>query len=466
MRSEQQSTEEQPASEQPREEQQKEAIHSADFYRRQLEVVCNNATLAIFIMDEHQHCTYMNPAAEKLTGYSIAEVQGRALHDVIHHTHPDGSPYPLAECPIDRAFPQNNQEQGEEVFVHKNGHFYPVAYTASPIRDQGGILGTIIEVRDITQEKQTEAALHDRELFFQNLTNTVPISLWTARPDGAIDFISQPWLDYTGMEFDPDDQSSWAEVIHPDDRTLTGDRWLACIQTGDSYEVTHRVRRADGEYRWCITCAALARDPQQNPLRWYGSTVDIQTQKQIEAALSASEERFRLATQAVDALVFDLNVQTGEVYRSNKLFDLIGIRAQEAPAAAQWWFDRIHPDDAVRLKTIAPSLFDSRVDRYESEYRVRHAENRWITVWEQGCLIRDAAGQVIRIVGATQDISDRKQADLELQQIYQELTASNEELQVAEEELRQQYEELAIANQAAAAEKQRYQDLFNFAPDG
>ncbi|NJL21151.1 MAG: PAS domain-containing protein, partial [Leptolyngbyaceae cyanobacterium SM1_3_5] len=95
------------------------------------------------------------------------------------------------------------------------------------------------------------------------------------------------------------------EVIHPDDRALTSDRWLACIQSGDSaYEVTHRIRRVDGEYRWCITCAVLTRDSQGNPLRWYGSTVDIQEQKQIEAALSASEERFRLATLAVDALVF------------------------------------------------------------------------------------------------------------------------------------------------------------------
>ncbi|MBD2090698.1 PAS domain S-box protein [Microcoleus sp. FACHB-1515] len=860
--------------EQP-EKKREETAQSADLYRRQLEVVCNNATLAIFIMNEQQQCTYMNPAAEKLTGYSLAEVQGRALHDIIHHTHPDGTPYPLEECPIDRALPQNNQEQGEEVFVHKDGHFYPVAYTASPIRDASGIVGTIIEVRDISEEKaaaqareeldraktiffsnvshefrtpltlmlspleemlaaatedersqleaiyrngqrllklvntlldfsrieagriqaayepidlarftielassfqsalvqagirftidcpplseavyvdrdmwekivlnllsnafkftlageisvrlreqgdrveltvqdtgvgipaealphlfdrfyrvpeargrsyegsgiglslvqelvklhsgtiavssqldqgttftvsiptgsahlpidritpstprpvnasayitaagdrqspviskpildqdlpeqtshrrtahilladdnsdmrdyirrllsqqyavtavadgeaaiaqirqqqpdlilsdvmmpkldgfgllaalradaqlqhipvillsarageearieglqagaddyiikpftarellarvdaalerdrlrkQAESALRDREQFFKNLTNTVPISLWTARPDGALDFISQPWLDYTGMNFDPENQASWAEVLHPDDRAMTNDRWLTCIRSGDSaYEVTHRVRRADGEYRWCITCALLTRDSQGNPLRWYGSTIDIHGQKQIETALSASEERFRLATQAVDALVFDYDVQTGEVYRSEKLYDLIGVHPEAAPVAAQWWFDRIHPDDAARLQTLRPSLFDSTIDRYETEYRVRHADNRWITVWEQGCLLRNEAGAVMRIVGATKDISDRKQAEQQLQEAYEELAASNEELQVAEEELRQQNEELAIAHQTAAAEKQRYQDLFSFAPDG
>ena len=137
----------------------------ADHYRRQLQTVAENATLALFIMDERQQCTYMNPAAERLTGYRLHELQGKPLHEYVHHTRPDGTPYPLEECPIDQAFPQNMREQGEEVFVHRDGHFYPVAFTASPIRDGDRTVGTIIEVRDITAEKREreEAAARDRE---------------------------------------------------------------------------------------------------------------------------------------------------------------------------------------------------------------------------------------------------------------------------------------------------------------
>lgn len=136
-----------------------------DHYRRQLRTVAENATLALFIMDERQQCTYMNPAAERLTGYRLEELQGKPLHDYVHHTRPDGTPYPLEECPIDQAFPQNMREQGEEVFVHRDGHFYPVAFTASPIRDGDRTVGTIIEVRDITEEKREReaAAARDRE---------------------------------------------------------------------------------------------------------------------------------------------------------------------------------------------------------------------------------------------------------------------------------------------------------------
>jgi len=128
----------------------------AGHYRRQLETVAENATLALFIMDEQQRCTYMNRAAEQMTGFTLAELQGKALHYYVHHTRPDGSPYPLEECPIDQAFPQNMREQGEEVFVHKDGHFYPVAFTASPIRDGDRTVGTIIEARDITADRAEE----------------------------------------------------------------------------------------------------------------------------------------------------------------------------------------------------------------------------------------------------------------------------------------------------------------------
>jgi PAS domain S-box-containing protein len=116
-----------------------------------------NAAPALFILNERQHCTFMNSAAERLTGYTLADVQGRPLHDVIHHTRPDGRPYPIGECPIERAFDEDARAEGEEVFVHPDGRFYPVAYSASPIREAGRRVGTIVEVRDSVAERRVQA---------------------------------------------------------------------------------------------------------------------------------------------------------------------------------------------------------------------------------------------------------------------------------------------------------------------
>jgi PAS domain S-box-containing protein len=140
-------------------ERERLLAHS-EMNERRLSAVLNNTRMAVFFMDDRQRCTFMNAAAEELTGYSFAETQGRSLHDAVHHSYPDGRPYPLDDCPIDRAFPENNQTEGEEVFIHKDGHFYPVAFTASPIRQEGVVVGTVIEVHDVSQQKADTERLH------------------------------------------------------------------------------------------------------------------------------------------------------------------------------------------------------------------------------------------------------------------------------------------------------------------
>ncbi|WP_288586634.1 HWE histidine kinase domain-containing protein [uncultured Methylobacterium sp.] len=155
---------------------------------RRLNAVLDNASVSIFLMDDRQHCVYMNRAAEQLTGWTLAEVLARdcPLHDIVHHTYPDGRPFPLHECAIDRAFPENNQERGEEVFVHRDGRFYPVGFTASPIRDDAAqVIGTIIEVRDISEEK---AAAERQRLLIDELNHRVKNTLATVQSIAAQTF--------------------------------------------------------------------------------------------------------------------------------------------------------------------------------------------------------------------------------------------------------------------------------------
>ncbi len=149
---------------------------------RRFDAVLNNTRMAVFLMDERQHCVYANAAAEDLTGYSLAEMKGKALHEVIHHTRPDGTHYPLEECPIDRAFPENAQTEGEEIFVHRDGSFYPVHFTASPIRDEASnTIGTIIEVRNIADDKaraaELEEALKTKDILLHEVNHRVKNSL-------------------------------------------------------------------------------------------------------------------------------------------------------------------------------------------------------------------------------------------------------------------------------------------------
>lgn len=179
-----------------------EQARRASEAERRLNAVLNNASVAVFLMDDRQHCIYMNAAAERLTGYTFEETQDRPLHDVIHHTRPDGSHFPLHECAIDRAFPQNNNVQGEEVFVHKDGSFYPVAYTASPVRDEDSqTVGTIVEARGIQAEKEVEAALREQTRLLKTLNETGAAIAAELDLDRIVQRVTDAGVELTGARF-------------------------------------------------------------------------------------------------------------------------------------------------------------------------------------------------------------------------------------------------------------------------
>ena len=267
---------------------------------RRLNAVLDNASVAVVLMDDRQHCIYMNAAAERLTGFTLAETQGRPLHDVIHHTRPDGRPFPRDECPIDRAFPESSNMRGEEVFVHKDGHLYPIAFTVSPVRDEASrTIGTILEARDISAEKAAEVALRESEDHHRHAVELNPQVVWTACPDGQLDRVAQRWFDWTGTT---GLGASWTEAMHPDDLSLSIEAWTRSVTIGKPYDIEHRARMQSGGYHWMHSRAFPRRDDEGQIVKWYGTTEDIHDRKMAEAALRESRDRLARETRALEVL--------------------------------------------------------------------------------------------------------------------------------------------------------------------
>jgi PAS domain S-box-containing protein len=140
--------------------ERKQAEESLRFQLGLTRSITDNATTPIFMMDDRSRCTFMNPAAEQMTGFTFGEVEGGILHDFIHHHRPDGRPYPMPECPIDRALPEHDEVRDhEDVFFRKDGEKFPVLCNARVIDKEGKAVGTVIEVRDVTKEKEAAEAL-------------------------------------------------------------------------------------------------------------------------------------------------------------------------------------------------------------------------------------------------------------------------------------------------------------------
>src|SRR5262245_24825920 len=121
------------------------------------EAVMNNMGEGLYTVDDEGLVTFMNPAAERLFGWRLDELRGRKMHDLTHYKHPDGSPFPAEECAGLQVLREGKAlTDHEDVFIRKDGTFFDVMYSSSPIRENGVTTGLAVVFRDVTDRKQAE----------------------------------------------------------------------------------------------------------------------------------------------------------------------------------------------------------------------------------------------------------------------------------------------------------------------
>ena len=134
--------------------------HSRDFYV----AVTSNMGEGLYATDPQGLVTFVNPAAEAMLGWTFDELKGRRMHDVTHHHHPDGRPFPIEACAGFRVLREGQTLRDyDDVFIRKDGSFLPVSYSSSPLRSGGEIVGLVVVFRDASERRLTEEALRANE---------------------------------------------------------------------------------------------------------------------------------------------------------------------------------------------------------------------------------------------------------------------------------------------------------------
>ncbi|MBV9615505.1 MAG: PAS domain-containing sensor histidine kinase [Ktedonobacteraceae bacterium] len=147
---------------------------------------------------------------------------------------------------------------------------------------------------DYPQKQQQELVQSERN--FRQLADAMPQIVWTARPDGWLDYYNQKWFDYTGMTFSQTQGWGWASVLHPDDLQQCLEAWMHSVKTGENYEVEYRLKEtSDNIYRWHLSRAVPVRDAHGTVLKWFGTSTDIQNCKLAEQKLAHLLSREQMA---------------------------------------------------------------------------------------------------------------------------------------------------------------------------
>lgn len=228
-----------------------------------------------------------NAAAERLFGYSEREAVGQSIRLIIPPDKQDEE-----SAILERLRQGQRIEHFETVRVSKQGQRLDVSLTVSPLRDGSGrVIGASKVARDITARKRDAEALRKSEERFRFLAQSVPSIIWTAAPDGTITYANDQWFQYCGLS-PHENARGWPElVVHPDDRQRCLEEWNRALRDGTEYEIEVRNRRHDGVFRWFVTRAAPLKDGEGRVTAWFGVTLDIHDQKEMQQRLREADRR-------------------------------------------------------------------------------------------------------------------------------------------------------------------------------
>lgn len=163
----------------------------------------------------------------------------------------------------------------------------------------------IATITDIHDRKLAETALTESEARYRALAEMIPQFVWVTTAAGQNEYVNRQFCEYTGKSEAELLQFDWLEIIHPDDRDLTRERWMSAVRDGEFYEIEYRFRRFDGRYRWFLGQGQPLKNKQGQIVRWFGTCTDIHDQKQIEierAQLLAEAQTARSQAEAASRM--------------------------------------------------------------------------------------------------------------------------------------------------------------------
>jgi PAS domain S-box-containing protein len=200
---------------------------------------------------------------------------------------------------VDRAIAEKSGYELDYRIIRPSGIVNHLHVVAHPVLDE---LGDVVEftgtVIDITEQWKAQEALRESEHHLRLLIEAIPALIWCAMPgEGKVVYANQRFCRYSGRTLDELLESKWITLIHPDDAETTRLSWQHALATGEPHEIKHRIRRADGEYRWFQTLAEPLRDREDRITQWYGLNIDIDDSRKMAEALRGMQTRLSRAAQ-------------------------------------------------------------------------------------------------------------------------------------------------------------------------
>ncbi|MBD2022515.1 PAS domain S-box protein [Leptolyngbya sp. FACHB-36] len=364
-------------------------------------------TSVVWSVDADGAFVVPQPTWQTYTGQTWEDYRGFGWAEALH---PDDRDRIVAAWVDVRNHPRMYQIDGRLWHALSQSYRYFEARGVPIFNADGTVREWVGTLNDVHDRKQAEAALRESESRYRTLTEAMPQFVWTVNLDGSLEYANQAWCDYSGIAPDRLSFENWGIVTHPDDLPHVAETWQRSNEAGTPYTLEMRVRKTDGLYHWILAKGVPIKDETGRVQKWISAAADIDDLKRTEATLRQAQSRLNLALETTSTYLWERDLATDVLTFSNTFSATEPLVMSYADMLKQ-----VHPDE----RAFVHAAFDRAIhDR--SAFEIQHRawfntetpEYRWLLV--RANVITDESGSPIRVVGASVDIHQTKQAEAAL----------------------------------------------------
>ncbi len=385
-----------------------DALKASEAEARMLSVVASHTGHMVLIADPQGRVEWVNRAFERVSGYTLAELQNRVPGHVLHGRDTD----PATVAIMRDAIAARQPFAVEVLNYARDGRAYVCQVECTPVFDHLGRMERFVALqRDVTAERERDAVLKASELRFRDLTELSSDWFWESDSEHRLTHIAMG-AGAPRPPFDPIGMRRW-DLPGID---ANAEFWSAHRRTLEArlpFRDFEFVQMVDGKPLWRRVSGRPLFDPQGAFTGYRGVGRDIGEQVAARQALRDSQERYARAIEGASDAIWERDLRTGAFYVSPRLSEMLHVDHSSRPTSLAAVFDSVHPDDlAAHRRQVALMLAGRETRTWESRFRTGDGAFRWLRV--RGRTVRDAAGVPILTSGTASDIHAARLAEEEL----------------------------------------------------
>ena len=290
--------------------ERKRAEKNLVYLSRQNELILTSVAEGILGLDLEGNHIFVNPAAERMLGCKVEELIGSPGHSTWHHTKPNGSPYPRAECKILATILEGTVHHvSTEIFWRKDGTSFPVEYTSTPIYEEGRKAGVVLTFADITERKQIEEKLSKSEIKYRSILENIQEGYFEIDLAGNFTFFNDSMRRLYGYSKEELMGMNYRQYADKEAAKKNFQAFNKIYTTGETIqEFNWQAIRKGGDKIYAELSASLQKDSSGKPIGFSGIVRDITERKQAEEELRLSEEKYRTFIETIQDGYYEIDL--------------------------------------------------------------------------------------------------------------------------------------------------------------